>query len=75
MLTLVQPPDQFADAHLLRRAGEVSQSSLLLLLFVLLPVLAAGLWAAGHAWACPVIGAAVALALSRYGPHWWPGRR
>lgn len=43
---------------------------------LVLPLLALSLLAAGCEWAGGLLlGAAVSLALSRYGPRWWPGRR
>ena len=75
MLTLVTEGDRFTEAQMLFRAADAVRPSPFTVLLVLLPLLAVALLAAGHVWAWCLIGASVALALSRYGPRWWPGRR
>lgn len=72
MLTLVTDHDRFADAQMLLRVGDAAQLTLQPVLLFLLGVV---LLSAGQVWAFSFVGAAVALALSRYGPSWWPGRR
>lgn len=47
----------------------------LLLELLLIPLVGVALFLGGVAWGGLLLGAAVALALSRYGPHWWPGKR
>jgi hypothetical protein len=47
----------------------------LLLELFLLPLVGLALVLSGLSWAWLLIGAATALALSRFGPHWWPGKR
>lgn len=42
---------------------------------LLLPLVGVGLLLGGLSWGCLLIGSAVSLALSRYGPNWWPGKR
>jgi hypothetical protein len=42
---------------------------------LLLPLLGVGLLLGGLYLGYALIGAAVALGFSRYGPHWWPGKR
>lgn len=46
-----------------------------LLELLLLPLLGVGLVLGGLNWGWLLIGAALSLGLSRYGPLWWPGRR
>lgn len=75
VLSLVEPGDRFADARQLLYIGELSRPSPVVVAVLVLTLLAAVLIAAGQVWAWSLIGAAVSLALSRYGPHWWPGRR
>jgi hypothetical protein len=74
VLTLVPPPDQIEARELLRLVMSW-QPILWALEILLLPLAGLALLAGGFAWGALLIGAAVALILTRYGPSWWPGRR
>lgn len=75
MLTIVPPPDRFTEARELLWA--VEELRVWTLAEVLLPLLlGVCLLAAGSPQVGGLLlGVAAALALSRFGPSWWPGRR
>jgi hypothetical protein len=77
VLTLVPQPnaDRLTEARELLRLVESAPDLQLIVELFLLPLLAVCLLATGFVWAWALIGAALALALRRYGPHWWPGKR
>jgi hypothetical protein len=76
MLSLVQPPDLCDERQLLRFVESTrlnwaaTAEALLPLLLAVIMLSVSCNWAAGLA-----LGVAISLALSRYGPHRWPGRR
>lgn len=74
VLTLVDL-DRHAEARMLLRLAEATRPDWWAALLLLLLLSAVAVLAAGHVWGWSLIGAAVALALSRHGPRWWPGRR
>ena len=74
MLTLVRPDQQASEARdLLRMVGALPTPEWALLL--VLALLGVCLMGGGSYWGGLLTGLAVSLALSRYGPSWWPGRR
>ena len=77
MLTVVPPPDRFAEARELLDMVNLGRPSLVALAEILLPLLlAVVLLSAGCEWAGGLsLGAAVSFALSRFGPSGWPGKR
>lgn len=60
---------------MLLRLSEATRPNPWALILAVLLLAAVGLLAAGQVWGWSLIGAALALALSRHGPRWWPGRR
>lgn len=75
MLTLVRPDSQTNEARELLRLVSSWESLVWAVGLVLAPLMGLALLAAGYPWGGVLIGATVSLALSRYGPSWWPGRR
>jgi hypothetical protein len=78
VLTLVPQAntDRLAEARELLRLVEFGRPALWVLCeLLLLPLLGVGLLLVGLYLGYAVIGGAVALGLSRYGPCWWPGKR
>ena len=82
MLSLVQPSvaaqsDRLADARDLLRIVELGRPNWRVLGEILLPLLlAVCLLSVGCNWAAGLLlGVAVSLMLSRYGPRGWPGKR
>jgi hypothetical protein len=68
--------DRFDDARALLYVIESWRPALWVMVeLLLLPLLGLGLLLGGAYWGGLLIGAAVSLGLSRYGPHWWPGKR
>jgi hypothetical protein len=76
-LTVVPPyeRDRLADARELLRLAEYTRAATLWLCGLLPLVLGVVLMLSGLHWGGLLVGGAVSLALSRYGPSWWPGRR
>lgn len=68
--------ERFPDARQLLHVGDLWRPAQALAVSLLLLLLTLSLFSAGYGWAAGLlIGAAVSLCLSRYGPRWWPGRR
>ena len=51
------------------------QTAIVLFELLFIPLVGVVLLLSGLLWGGLLIGAAIGLALSRYGPHWWPGKR
>jgi hypothetical protein len=76
VLTIVpQSVDRLDEARALLGIVESWRPSSWLVALLLLPLLGVALVLSGVLWGGFFVGAAVSLALCRYGPHWWPGRR
>lgn len=77
MLTLVPPTSgrHFDEARDLLDFVELQRSTAWTLAELFLIFTGACLQLAGLPWGGLLIGAALGLGLSRYGPHWWPGKR